>query len=380
MYSLESTTALTALADAIRSKTSTTANLTVSEMATAVDGISTTGTMGVEITGDCSYMFQKASHNQLLPYISTTAITNATAMFSNNTAVEAIPFTLHLASSTTQLNSLFYNCDNLKQVSSLDWGTTAALNFVAISSLFSACHNLREIPDDFFNRQSITSESCSTVFNNCYSLREIPTSFSKVKIKVGTQAPYFYTYFNAGFNNCYSLNKIENLNFYISDAGLNGGDLYNNDFVNNCHRLSKLTFGATTSGYCKVYNQTLNLSGQYIGYASTASHILDYNSGITADKKVSDSASYAALKNDPDWWTDDIAYSRYNHNSAVETINSLPTGYQWLGIGANPSTTNPSVIMFDSNSGANTTGGAISTLTAAEIAVATDKGWTVALS
>jgi hypothetical protein len=46
--------------------------------------------------------------------------------------------------------------------------------------------------------------------------------------------------------------------------------------------------------------------------------------GLTADKEVKDADTYQALKNDPNWWTKDINYSRYNHDSAVRTISSLP--------------------------------------------------------
>ena len=97
--------------------------------------------------------------------------------------------------------------------------------------------------------------------------------------------------------------------------------------------------------------------------------MLDYNAGITADKKVIDAASYQALKNDPDWWTMDIAYSRYNHDSAVNTINSLPD----CSSGSN------NIIKFNGGAGSATDGGAINTLTTEEIAVAAAKGWTVTL-
>ena len=93
-----------------------------------------------------------------------------------------------------------------------------------------------------------------------------------------------------------------------------------------------------------------------------------YNSGITADKKVTDGASYQALKDNPDWWTTDINYSRYNKTSAVETINTLPD----LSGGAGGNT-----IKFKGAAGALTDGGAINTMTEEEIAVAAAKGWTV---
>lgn len=67
--------------------------------------------------------------------------------------------------------------------------------------------------------------------------------------------------------------------------------------------------------------------------------------------------------------------SVYNHDSAVETINSLPDTSAYLAEAGGTNT-----ITFYRDQGANTEGGAIGNLTAEEIAVAAAKGWTVAFS
>ena len=67
-----------------------------------------------------------------------------------------------------------------------------------------------------------------------------------------------------------------------------------------------------------------------------------------------------------------MAYSRYNHDSAVETINSLPNTYPAIGQPKN-------TIKFKGTAGSATNGGAINTLTEEEIAIAVSKNWTVAL-
>ena len=92
-------------------------------------------------------------------------------------------------------------------------------------------------------------------------------------------------------------------------------------------------------------------------------------------KRVENDTTYAALKNTDDWWSSDINYSRYNHDSAVETINSLPNTKPYLDANGGTNT-----IVFQGNAGAKTDGGAINTLTDAEIAVATAKGWTVSFT
>lgn len=60
-------------------------------------------------------------------------------------------------------------------------------------------------------------------------------------------------------------------------------------------------------------------------------------------------------------------FSRYNHDSAVETINSLPK-------------VKSCTLEFMKYSGALTDGGGINNLTEEEIAVATAKGWTITMS
>jgi hypothetical protein len=70
-----------------------------------------------------------------------------------------------------------------------------------------------------------------------------------------------------------------------------------------------------------------------------------------------------------------LSYCRYNHDSAVNTINSLPDTSAYLAEKGGTNT-----IKFRGTLGSKTDGGAINTLTEEEIAVATAKGWTVTLS
>ena len=147
-----------------------------------------------------------------------------------------------------------------------------------------------------------------------------------------------------------------------------------NSFVSafsGCDSLRALTF-ATDNGSPYIVNwkkQTIDLT--YIGY-DASHHGLAY---FDRDKEVSDAETYNALKNDPDWWSMNIAYSRYNHNSAVATINSLPDTSAYLASSGGTNT-----IKFKGEMGSGTDEGAISNLTEEEIAVAAAKGWTVTLS
>ena len=69
-----------------------------------------------------------------------------------------------------------------------------------------------------------------------------------------------------------------------------------------------------------------------------------------------------------------LLFSRYNHASAVETINSLPDTSAYLATAGGTNT-----IKFKKYSGALTDAGGTNNLTEEEIAVATAKGWTVTL-
>ena len=179
----------------------------------------------------------------------------------------------------------------------------------------------------------------------------------------------FSYYFN-GFDSCYALDELINLQIPYTKAKWTS-NAFNSTF-NLCCRLKNVTFALNDGAPYTVTwkSQVIDLYN-YVGYFASKDHILKYNSGITADKEVTDDATYQALKNDPDWFTTKIEYSRYNHDSAVATINSLPDTSAYLASKGGTNT-----IKFKGAAGSATDGGAINTLTEEEIAVAAAKGWT----
>ena len=323
------------------------------------------------LTGDKSYAFQRDNNlwmiNTYGDKITTDKLTNISYMFQYST-MESIPFDLNIDSSKTNVNSpnLFYNCSNLKEAPLINNYYVYTCN-----AMFNGCQRLRYLPDGFaedwdFSGIHNGTNSLASFFSNCYSLRAIPEVLRKNLWNKST-ASYSGLY-SSGFSSCYSLDELTDLG--ITTASLTS-NMFNSTFYYT-FRLAELTFEVNEDGTAKAANwksQTIDLS-QYVGYINgSASSVTSYNSGITADKQVTDDASYQALKNDPDWFTCDINYSRYNHDSAVNTINSLP----------DCSATGTNTIKFKGASGAKTDGGAINTLTEAEIAVAAAKGWTVSL-
>ena len=289
--------------------------------------------------------------------------------------MKEIPFDINFVRRTSVSSSsiyLFQYCNALKTLPNLS-GTIKNFYF-----FLNSCHNVREIPEswgtdinwDYINASKNWMEArLQGFFLFCYSLRTIPEALIKRMYSESTSV-------NAGltdaFRYCCCLDEI------VGVRGLNS-TLTSNQWrgtFERCFRLKRLVFDMD-NGAPRVQewkSQIIDLTYN-IGFTSDTTaqqYILNYNSGITADKCVSDDTTYQALKDDPDWFTTNVAYSRYNHDSAVETINSLPDTSAYLATAGGTNT-----IRFKGNSGSSTDGGAINTMTEEEIAVAAAKGWTV---
>lgn len=374
---------LQAIGNAIRSKTGKTEQLSLDNMVTEIEGIQT-GSSEItdeELTfsGDCKYLFTYDNWNWFINKfknrIKIVQVSDGIYLFANSSQIEDLSFwvidnTPFDTKLVTRFSHAFDNCNKLKKlpkfkntaINQLDW-------------LFSDCSMLREIPDDTFDNISLeyfkaNGNSVMGLFRGCCSLRKIP--YNILNNLNWTQSNYANM-----FQRCLVLDEII---VPVSTAIMN----YNKfkSFVQECSKLKKLIFEIEADGTPKIAqwkSQTIDLS-YAVGYlySNTDDYVNEvttqYNSGITKDKRVNSKEDYERLKNDPDWFTGLVAYSRYNHDSAVETINSLPDTSEYLAIAGGTNT-----IKFEGNAGSKTDGGAINTLTEEEIAVATAKGWTVTL-
>lgn len=364
------------------------------EMAQAIDDIVVGDNLPEEafvISGDCGYRFANGGWdwfiNKYGNKIITQGINNSDNMF-RYSQIETLPFEMNFKEGGANTNSIFYRCEKLQTIPSIDFkqtqyqndsslfnycssvreiGTIKNLYPSNITSLFDGCSNLRYIPEfenlNLDRVRSYSSASSTKMFASCYSLRRIPEDFLKQFYGIWTS--YIYAPAYQQFYSCYTLDEIKGINPQT-------GAMTSNMFSSNalyCHRLKDYMFLVQEDGtpyVAKWKSQVLEFA-PYVGYAGNRNNILNYNSGITADKEVKDDESYQRLKNDPDWFTCLEMYSRYNHDSAVNTINTLP----------DTSAYGTNTIKFRGSSGSATDGGAINTLTEEEIAVATAKGWTV---
>lgn len=235
-------------------------------------------------------------------------------------------------------------------------------------AMFSGLSYLEgELPDDFFNDMTLSQAStCITrgFFSGWKRIKSTPLS---VLSGAYTRMPYNSAY-SGMFNYNYCRHVIENLPIpFIAAWAFNA---FSNTFqANNC--LKKMTFESGKT--VKWKNQTITLTGA--GYSASTLGLDELIEVYGEEKRITDASTYESLKNDPEAWTSLADYSLYNHDSAVETINSLPDASAYLA-----TTTDTNTIKFTGAAGALTDGGAISTLTETEIAVATAKGWTVSIT
>lgn len=380
---------LSAIGVAIREKTGKTDLLTLDAMPAEILAITTGGgggsgdcnglhipDEGLVITGDCTNRFADNAWNWYIETagnkITTQDISKVQEMFYNCDLLTNIPFELNGTGDNCYFTSMFEGCNNLQSIPKMNTFSPTKL-----SSMFRNCWRLRNLPEDIEDwfdwswvdgTTNATAGESTYVFSGCYSLRSIPLGFLKHQAKL---ARYNYSYYYYGFQDCYTLDELVGLPIPYTATWTSNA--FKSTF-NNCFRLKEITFATQEDGSPIVVNwsnQTIDLSSA-VGYTLSDDYIIGYNSGITIDKKVSDDASYQALKDDPDWYGFGAGFSRYNHDSAVNTINSLPDASSGSG-----NTIKFRMVAGDGDTGS--IGKAISNLTEEEIAVAAAKGWTVSL-
>ena len=357
------------------------------EMADSILDLATIPSSAFNVTGSCNYKFAGGGWDWFIDQygdqITTSNITNASFMF-NGSNVAHIPFDLDVKAN--KITEMFCGC-KIEEAPHIDLKLEHTSTKFDMQNLFMNCYYLRDVENAFDGAQleqclstfKITSEYAAgqwnAMFQSCYSLRKTPSWLKNIKLNAASSsypAYSYHPYYNI-FNNNYVLDEI--LDFPV--ITLSSKTATTNYFYysfQNCYRIKDCIFETNSDGTPIVANwsnQVIDL-GTGVGYSSSfnASNITSYNTGITTDDAVNNTNDYAAKKNSENWYSVSPELSRYNHDSAVNTINSLP---DCSAAGSN-------TIKFKGNSGSLTDGGAINTLTEAEIAVAAAKGWTVSLA
>jgi hypothetical protein len=345
-----------------------------------------------KIKGNCKYAFYGGNWDWFVKNygdrVSTESITDCEYMFENST-LKKIPFTINV-DNPSSMNSMFNNMSSLTECPKIRGSLCAKTSWPYARACITSAYRLRDAEDlitpemiEHVKDIKVTSSyggGYQFKFTYCYSLRKVP-SWWKLQ-KLNSESTVIPNSSIAGlypscFRGCYVLDEILDVPVWAG-KGTATSNMFSDTFY-QLHRVKDITF-ETNNGtpiVAKWKSQTIDLgTNSGIGYVFSSGNgsILNYNSGITEDTHVKTDEAYQALKNNPDYWTDHVSYSRYSHDSAVRTINSLPDTSAYLASAGGTNT-----IKFKKGSGAKTDGGDISNLTAEEIAVATAKGWTVSL-
>ena len=383
---------LVAIGDAIREKTGKDSLLALDQMPDEIRNISGGGGTDIEpivLTGDqpqgCAGQVAGDLIEKLNPPISTLDLTDASRMFSNST-LGHIPFSLNFKTGlAASIECMFINAKTLESLPEINNCKPSS-----IDSLFKGCERLREIPEnltsswDFGQLQAGSYTYSVSLFSNCYSLRKVPSVVLN-NLCCGSATGSYNSFYVRTFESDYNLDEVRD---WVVAPLTFTSNVFVNTFL-TCICLKRMTFETNPDGTPKTAKwkkQTLDLSSN-VGFYDRSNNTLstyprDYtvhNSGRTINDAIYSDATYQENKNNPNAYvvcykdeTKAYYYSLYNHNSAVETINSLPDCSAYCGADMN-------TIKFKGEAGSATDGGAINTLTEEEIAVATAKGWTVSL-
>lgn len=397
------TNKLNAIGDAIREKTGKTELLTLEQMPIEIESIQgggeglereeitmnysyINGWLSDTTSSNVTYAWDTSADKPYYPmFLKTLKYMDLRVSCLDRMAYEATKITdelkgmtITLTSTTGDSDRTFYTCSNLTTLPEIN-GTLGGV----FAYFCYGCVRLTDVSGLKNLKVNTTSTSAGSdgngkqrFFESCYALRNIPSEFlleagryPKSEYSSASTSVRSGQWFNSyTFYNCFSLDEV--VNYGVSTQGVNSSGTFGSHLY-HCGRLKRYTFETNEDGTPierSLSSQTIDFS-QYVGYLSSsdATKLQTYG-GFTTDTQVIDDATYQALKDNPDYWTTDINYARYNHDSAVETINSLPVN-----------TSNASTIKFKGAAGALTDGGAINTLTEEEIAVAAAKGWTVTL-
>lgn len=378
-------TSLSNIASAIRGKNGSTAVYKPGEMAAAITNLPTGGgdTETITFSTDISFLFASNGGGALYEAVKNknlvfTNIRYGRGVFYNMSTNDTItPFTIHLLRGTYDAPGNvdfrgFYEGSSVVSNIVIDppiegpFGTEFQ-NFFAESRLKNIDLSCIDTNYPIFGQFGAMG-----LFSESGYLRSINFTNSPQRYFGGSNN----TQYVGTFYHCFDLDSIEDLYTNIQTT-FSGGTF------DNCSHLAKLTFktASPTNAKNPYYSSDIDLSE--VGYYTNVSEGYISNSALhygndplfakslvrkNAAKEITNATTYAKLKNDPDAWTTNVAYSRYNKTSAKETLTSLPYIKETC------------TIKFKGEAGSATDGGAIKNLTSSEIAAATAKKWTVAFA
>lgn len=347
--------------------------MTPLQMAEAIDGMIEIPDKALLFTDICSYKFAYNHWNWFIEAcgdkITTQGISSISYMFYQSDTLQEIPFSIHLSPSSTYhaASAMFQNCNKLINIPMI-----YSLKVQDMGNMFSGCMNISSFPENFAkdwdwsrldNATSAYTGTASNSFSNCMKLREIP---QELLIHGNPFWSYTYTRTNSGFNNCYGLEKLENVFIPYKSTGMTSNGF--GSMVKNCCRLKKLTLQTQQDGtpydVSGWKSQTIDLST--VGYGSISfMRLVD----LTEETKIDNEEKWRGYIDGsyPDGWGASVEYSTFGATAVKEFIASLPN----ITNGSN------NTIKLNQRAASAIPGEEMTSLTEEDIAVATEKGWTI---
>lgn len=385
---------LYAIGNAIREKNGTEETYKPSEMAAAISNLSSIPEEMLNISGSANYLFANRHWDTLIERcgsdITTTDITSCKYMF-HSAPFETIPFTINFKdNAVADCDRMFYNNKVLTTLPTF----TGKPEIFNDEWMFVNCESLVEVPDSFYNtfywgNFEEYDKDRSDMFANCYALRSFPIGMLSHDLQTKTDVSRMVYY--GLCEDCRSLDRLENIPVMYKDTGINENMFYG--AFRNMFRLKSFTFETNADGtpiVAKWSGQVIDGKSYYDAGATGVNTYLYWgatdSSGLsftrlpayfTEATQIKDAATYEALKNHTDRWTQDIRYSNYDKYSAIDTINSLPDTSAYLD-SLTDGVANTIVFKGEAGSG-KSVNHTIAALTDEQIAVAAAKGWTVSL-
>ena len=299
---------------------------------------------------------------------------------------------------------VFVGCINLKKIFDISPFAEQGSSLNSFGSLVTGCYSLEQediqkLLNSIYYYQK-TSQPQGALIGANYMLKEI--DLSKNETMLGGSGISWVQ----GVGSQPTLQKITS--FKVATKGAASSQIWDSNYWSEMYMLSSFVFPLEENGSpfkAKLKNQNLDFSTEkgyrdgYIvgldeqvykyGYVNKQHNIYFGEPNEQKTFTVEEiKAKYNDVKQFNDWhscgssyfkvtyndkqYNPSILTARYNHDSAVETLNSLPDTSEYLATAGGTNT-----IKFKGVQGALTDGGAINTLTEEEIAVATAKGWTV---
>ena len=322
-------------------------------------------------------------------------------MFSNNSkVVDLSNITIKLYESVS-IQMAFANCINLRKLPNFVT-TVGTFNSNQYFGAFENCYKLEQEEFDKFIKLDFSSSPQSYAFHNNYNLKhidltqavngfipwgEIYWSFQRL---IGSE-PNLRTIKLPAWNQKQDSKPFETSSYYF-------------DTWDGMTMLDSIIFSTEENGVAtkaKIKNCLIYIENDY-GCGSTMTGLMTYpDEPLTKDdnvfKDITSStctverikAGYERVKNRPNWCSvydysmsyqgktiyPRILTSRFNHKSMVDLINTLPDTSEYIAAKGGTNTLKLCRYMGDL-----TDEGGTSNLTEEEIAVATAKGWTIALA